>query len=223
MRILNPRWIIHIPLILMLSACGGAKATQTPVNSNAIYTAAVQTAFAIISQTAAVVTPTPTITPLPSESPTIGPSKTPLITDTPGTPLPTNTPLVIGTQLPTSAQSCDNAAWISDITIPDFSEMAPGAQFVKTWKVKNNGTCAWTTSYRLVFGWGGEGTNWNTAPPVYMTRVIDPGEEVDISVTLTAPLAAGQYGAHFRMQNNNGFNFGIDLTIIIKISATPTP
>jgi hypothetical protein len=223
MRLTKPFWIFPILVLLILSACGGAEAAPTQ-NPDAVYTAAVETAFAIVSKTAAAVTDTPTVTLTPGESPTLGPSKTPLITDTPpgGTPAATNTPFTTNTPLPSTQQSCDNAALITE-TIPDFSEIAPGAQFVKTWRIKNNGPCIWNTNYRLAFGWGGDGTDWKTTPPALLTRVVNPGEEIDVSVTLSAPVNTGQYGAHFRMQNDEGFNFGTDLTIIIKVSGTPTP
>jgi len=223
MRLMKLFWIFSMLILLILSACGG-KATPT-LNPDAVYTAAVETAFAIVSKTAAAVTATPTVTRTSGESPTLGATKTPLITDTPpgGTPLATNTPLTINTPLPTDQQSCDNAAYVDDVTIPDYSEIAPGAQFVKTWKIKNNGPCIWSTNYRLAFGFGGENTNWNTVPPAYLTRAVNPGEEIEVSVTLSAPVNTGQFGAHFRMQNNNGYNFGTDLTIIIKVSGTPTP
>ena len=224
MRLTKTFWMFPMLILIILSACGGAETTPT-LNPDAVYTAAVQTAFAIVSQTAAAVTDTPTVTLTPGPSPTLGPSKTPLITDTPpgGTPLPTNTPLINNTPLPATQQSCNNAAYVDDVTIPDFSEIAPGAQFVKTWRVKNNGTCIWTTGYRLVFGYGGDGTDWKTSQPAYLTREVIPGEEIDVSMTLSAPVNTGQYGAHFNMQSNNGYNFGTDLTIIIKVSGTPTP
>jgi hypothetical protein len=215
MRTTKLLWIFPVLILFVLSACGGAKATPTPLNPDAVYTAAFRTAYAAISQTAAAaVTEPPTFTPPPSETPTLGPSKTPLITDT---------PLVANTPTPTKQQPCDDASFVADKTIPDFSEIAPGVQFVKTWTIKNTGICAWTTRYRLAFSYGGDKTTWKTVQPAYLTREVNPGEEVDVSVTLTAPVASGQYGAHFKMQNNNGYNFGVDLTIIINISGTPTP
>jgi hypothetical protein len=222
-RLTKPFWIFSMLVLLILSACGGAEATPTQ-NPDAVYTAAVETAFAIVSKTAAAVANTPTVTPIPGASPTLGPSNTPLITDTPpgGTTLATNTPFTINTPLPPTQQSCDNAALIAE-TIPDNSEIAPGAQFVKTWTIKNTGPCTWNTNYRLAYGWGGEGTDWKTTQPAYLPRVVNPGEEVDVSVTLSAPANTGQYGAHFRMQDDSGYYFGTDLIIIIKVSGTPTP
>ncbi len=220
MRLTKPFWIFPMLILLMLSACGG-KATPT-ISPDAVYTAAVETAFAIISQTAAAMTKTPTATLIPEAISTLGATKTPLITDTPPGGI-TATPFSIDTPLPTDQQSCDNSAYIDDKTIPDYSEIAPGAQFVKTWRIKNNGACIWNSNYRLAFGFGGEGTNWKTTPPAYLTRAVNPGEEIDVSVTLTAPVNSGQFGAHFRMQNDKGYYFGTYLTLIIKVSGTPAP
>lgn len=220
MRLIKPFWMFYIPFLLILSACGG-KATPT-LDPDAVYTAAVETAFAIVSKTAAAVTDTPTVTPTPATSPTLGPTNTQLITDTPAGGM-TATPFSIGTPLPTDQQSFDNSSFVADVTIPDLSEIAPGAQFVKTWKIKNNGPSIWSTNYRLAFGYGGDGTNWNTVPPAYLTRAVNPGEEIEVSVILTAPVNTGQYGAHFRVQNDKGYYFGTFLTLIIKVSGTPTP
>ena len=205
-RLTKPFWIFSMLALLILSACGG-KATPT-LNPDAVYTAAVETAFAIVSKTAAAVTDTPPVTLTPAASPTSG---------------PTDTPLIVNTPLPPTQPSCENASFVADVSIPDFSEIAPGAQFVKTWKIKNTGTCIWNTNYRLAFGWGGEGTNWKTTQPATLTKAVNPGEEIEVSVTLTAPVNTGQYAARFRMQNDKSYYFGTDLTVIIKVSGTPAP
>ena len=46
---------------------------------------------------------------------------------------------------------CDSAQYISDLTVPDGAAFAPGATFTKTWRLKNSGTCTWSTSYNLVW------------------------------------------------------------------------
>jgi len=162
---------------------------------------------------------TPTLISSPTQTPTLTATFTPTSLKV----FPTATLVTVSTSFLPATESCDNSSYVADITVPDLSEIAPGAQFVKTWRVRNNGTCIWTSGYRLVFRYGGEGTNWKTVQPSYMTKNVNPGEEIDISVTLTAPFATGQYGAHFGMQNNNGYNFGVDLTAIIKVKGTSTP
>ena len=40
-------------------------------------------------------------------------------------------------------------------TIPDGTIMQPGETFQKTWRLKNNGTCTWNSSYKIVY-WSGD-------------------------------------------------------------------
>ena len=49
---------------------------------------------------------------------------------------------------------CDRAQFIADVTVPDGTSFAPGIGFSKTWRLKNVGTCTWTTAYALVFDTG---------------------------------------------------------------------
>jgi hypothetical protein len=127
------------------------------------------------------------------------------------------TPFTISTLAGTQSAACDNAIGISDVTYPDGSEVVAGAPFEKTWRVKNLGPCNWDQDYVLIFGWGGDGTNWNTTPPSHFTAIVLPGETIDISVTLRAPTAAGNYGASFRLQNDKGFNFGPVQTVVVVV------
>ena len=48
----------------------------------------------------------------------------------------------------------DRAQFVADVTVPDGTRYDPGATFTKTWRLKNIGTCTWTTSYTLVFDSG---------------------------------------------------------------------
>jgi hypothetical protein len=74
----------------------------------------------------------PTSTPPPTLTPII-PSLTPVV--------PTSTPPPTLTPVP-----CDRAAFVADVTVPDGTNFAPGTTFVKTWRLKNNGSCTWTTA-----------------------------------------------------------------------------
>jgi len=60
--------------------------------------------------------------------------------------------MLFGQSVPhASAAVCDQAQFISDLTAPDGAAFSSGAQFTKTWRFMNNGACAWTTSYNIVF------------------------------------------------------------------------
>ena len=44
---------------------------------------------------------------------------------------------------------CPAATFVADVTIPDGTYINPGASFTKIWRLKNTGTCAWTTQFAL--------------------------------------------------------------------------
>ncbi len=150
----------------------------------------------------------------------VGPTITPTFTGTP--PTPTNTP---------NPSSCDRATFIADVNVPDGTVFAPNATFKKTWRVKNVGTCTWTTAYSLVFvsgeKMGGADSN--------LTSTIGPNTSFDVSVNLKAPAANGTYRGYWQFKNDKGQVFGIGSTgdkpfwveIVVKdgttITSTPTP
>jgi hypothetical protein len=219
----QPGWVIPSILILYLSACGSRTNPPTAVNVDAIYTQAAVTVAARFTQTALAFTKTPAASLTPQVSKTPVASQTPLITNTPDV---TSTPILIATQVQTVQGSCDNMLYVSDVTIVDGSLVAPGSKFVKTWRIRNNGQCTWSTNYRLIYGWSSD--SWKDirqAPPasVLLTKAVNPGEEYEISVTLVAPITSGNYQAAFRLQNDKGFNFGTILTLLYQVTGTPTP
>jgi len=207
-------WLLMTFVLFGLAACGGGTPTTDP---SLVFTQIWQTVEVAQTQTALAASPTPSITNTPAVSPTSRATNTPLITSTPLPGTPSVTPFTISTLAGTQSAACDIAIYIADLTYPDNSEIVAGAPFIKTWQVKNTGPCIWDQDYRLIFGWGGVGTNWNTAPPSHFTAIVLPGETLEISVTLTAPTAAGNYGATFRLQNDKGYNFGSLLTVVVTV------
>jgi hypothetical protein len=225
-RFIKPIWITSAALMLVLSACGGKTSTPDPASVDAIYTQAAATVGARLTQTASMFTNTPQASPTSNELSTPSATQTPLITNTPEF---TSTSLLINTQVPPTQDTCDNMIYVDDVTIPDNSTVAPGSKFIKTWKIRNNGQCTWTTSYRLIFGWAANWPEIVQAPPanVPLTRAVEPGAEYDISVTLTAPLKSGVYMAAFRLQNDRGYNIGDPsksiLFVQFQVNGTATP
>jgi hypothetical protein len=112
---------------------------------------------------------------------------------------------------PVSTSICNWAQFIADVTIPDGTTVAPGAVFVKTWRLKNIGTCTWTTSYALVFS-SGSAMGAPQPAAVNFPNSVAPGQTVDLSVTLTAPTALGQYIGFWKLRSSSGQIFGIGLT-----------
>lgn len=95
----------------------------------------------------------------------------------------------------------DQAAFIADVTIPDDTILMPGASFVKTWRVRNDGDCPWTTGYRFAFAGGDQ---MGGPPAVPLPQVVEPGAEVDLSVPLVAPSIGGIYRGDWLLQNGAG-------------------
>ncbi len=186
---------------ILLSACGSATpATPTP-DVNAIYTAAAKTVVAELTQTAAVITPTlqSTATQMPAS-----PAAT---VTTVGTPLPTETPQPTPTlflEASPTQQFCDDAKHVADVNVRDGTEMSPGQDFLKTWRIKNTGTCLWGAGYGPVYGYGPK----MGGQPIALTTTVNPGEEVEVSIQFKAPDTAGEYKSYWRMENANGAPFG---------------
>lgn len=105
-------------------------------------------------------------------------------------------------------ENCTNSmAFVTDLSIPDDTVIAPGADFEKGWRLRNSGTCPWTTGYSLVFA-GGDQMGASTA--VSLTSPVAPGQEVTLSVTLTAPETVGTYRSDWLLANSSGQLFGVD-------------
>jgi photosystem II stability/assembly factor-like uncharacterized protein len=130
----------------------------------------------------------------------------PPATLTPLPPLPA-TPTPIGQPPPTVVPSgCDKATFVTDVTVPDGTVFSPGAAFTKTWRLKNAGSCAWTTAYKLIYY---SGEQMGTSTTVNLPWNVPFDGTVDISVNLVAPSTAGKYRGFWILSNANGQFFGI--------------
>ena len=184
------------------SAAGNSTPTSTPFSVEAIYTAAAQTVFAQLTQQAPTVTPTLEFT------------NTPSITATSLIQQPTNT-----LPRPTSS-NCANMTFVSDVTIPDGTQMPVGQEFTKTWRVQNSGTCQWTTNFKLVFAYG-EGMSGQS---VAIPAVVATGQQVDISVKLKVPNKTGSLTGFWTMMDDKNQPFAKLLTVVINVGAvSPSP
>ena len=127
---------------------------------------------------------------------------------------------------PPTPYGCDKAQFVADITVPDGTVFAPGANFLKIWRLKNVGTCTWTTSYKMIFDTGDQ---MGGPSSVNMPMVVPPGHTVDMSVNLTAPATAGSYRGYWKFQNAGGTPFGIGFGankswwVDIVVSGAPPP
>ena len=147
---------------------------------------------------------------------------------------PTPTPIiVVGTSTPTSTPfpsfCTDRAQFVADITVPDGTTFTPFAAFNKVWRLRNVGTCTWSTSYKATFVSGEQMGGVDTPIP----QTTFPGQTVDVAVNLSAPAFAGSYRGFWELKNASGTVFGIGSTfnkpfwVDIKVAGvalvTPTP
>jgi len=162
------------------------------------------------------ITATPTITPPPTLTPTTTLTPTALPPTSP--PLATLTPLPSPsqTQIPTPTQLCtDSAAFVADVTVPSGSLIIAGGAFDKTWRLQNNGTCTWDSTYRLAFV---DGDQMSASSPIPLPRTIYPNDIVDITVPMVAPAAAGEHAGRWQMQDGIQQNFGSIIYLQIQVA-----
>lgn len=142
----------------------------------------------------------------------IAPTEVPMVIERPtDTAVPTAIPTV--SQLQPGANYaervgsavCDRMQFEEDITIPDGTVVRPGQHFVKTWRIKNIGTCMWTPEYRFFFSGGDQ---MSSAKEVFLPAAVAPGSVLDISVEMIAPSKPGEYKSYWKLRGPSGNEFG---------------
>ncbi len=121
-----------------------------------------------------------------------------------GEPAPTVVPTAGPSQTP-GAQGCtDAAAFVTDVSVPDNVEFSPGTPFTKTWRLRNTGTCTWSSDY-LVHHVAGD--DLTQQPSYYFLQAgqrVEPGQTVDVSVGMTAPVVTGYYTSYWGLKGRDG-------------------
>lgn len=214
-------------VIIVLSACGGVnQEEQQEEDPNAAITQVVETAMAALTLTSAVQSPTPSLTPtiLPTNTPAATLEPSPTATTVASLPTTSSGPSDF-IQPTGQTSSCDIGGFVRDVTIPDGTTLAAGQSFTKTWEIKNNGTCTWNKNYTIVF-YGGEQMSDDTIY-AFTEEDVEPGENVQISVKMTAPTTTGKFVSYWVLRNDLQQNFFVDgSSIFVEInvsSATLTP
>ena len=193
---MKPKIIITaILLALLVVACGPSATPADPTpDVAAVRTSAASTVVSQFTLTAAVFTPTSSLsteTPAQEATPTETQPVAAQVTNAEGT----------------TVALCDSLSYsvaTVDVNIPDNTVLTPGQDFIKTWKVKNNGSCPWGAGYVLSYaGYA----NQMSGQFIALTEVIQPGQEVEVSVQFSAPDSAGEYLSAWQMKNPQGITF----------------
>lgn len=105
-------------------------------------------------------------------------------------------------------ENCTNSiAFVADLNLPDDTVVAPNSEFEKGWKLKNTGTCPWTTDYSLVFAGGDQ---MSAPTPITLTTAVAPEQEIALYVPFIAPEAEGTYRSDWLLADSSGQIFGVD-------------
>ena len=193
---MKPRLIVTaILFMLLVAACGSANTPEQEPTPDvaAIRTSAAGTVVSQFTLTAAAFTVTPS-QPIEASVPTATNTVTATV---PPVAQVTNA-------LGTTVALCDSLSFVEDVNVPDDTSMSPGQDFVKTWKVKNSGSCPWGAGYKLVYAGYADDMSGQFQP---LTGVVQPGQEVEVSVQFKAPDAADQYLSAWQMSNPSGVTF----------------
>lgn len=123
---------------------------------------------------------------------------------------------------PVPTQCIDSMAFVADLNLDDKNMtappiMAPGQDFVKSWRVLNNGTCDWTPDYALAYASGNriEASMGGSTVPV--GRTVKPGDMIDLSASLRAPQVYGTFQGFWQMRNTLGQSFGEVVWVGIQV------
>jgi hypothetical protein len=185
-KISSPAALFLLLLAVQLACNLPGSETGTPdpfATLNGLYTSSAQT------QTAAA-TSTPGLPP-------------PTVVTLAGSPTATNPPVTFS---PAPVSRCDAAEFLADITYPDGSIVPRNTTFVKVWRIRNVGTCAWNTSYSIAFA---TGDSMNAPASIPMPGSVAPGQYIEIPVTLKSPGTDGSYRGYWKLRNASGGLFGI--------------
>ncbi|MCS7054979.1 MAG: NBR1-Ig-like domain-containing protein [Thermoflexales bacterium] len=167
-------------LALILVACGGEQREVREVRE-------------VVVVVTATPQPPPADAPAPAAVPpaTSTPPAAPAVAEAPAAPSPT--------------PGCVfSASFVADVTIPDDTVFAPGATFVKTWRVLNDGTCTWPAGTQIVHVSGPLLSPSSAAP----APLAAPGATADLSVSMVAPSTPGTHRSVWQLQGPDGVRYG---------------
>ena len=197
--------ITVIFIAILVAACSPSPASgEATPDVAAVRTSAASTIISQFTLTAAAFTPTtslPTETSAPQVDITATATVAPIAQVTTGAG--------------TTVALCDSLSidpTTVDVNIPDGTTMTPGQDFIKTWRVKNNGSCPWGAGYELVYAGYANQMSGQFQP---LEEVVQPGQETELSVQFQAPDEAGEYVSAWQMSNPAGVTF--EEIIFVKI------
>jgi hypothetical protein len=111
-----------------------------------------------------------------------------------------------------SEETALQAAFVTDVSVPDNTRFEKGETFEKTWRLRNSGERAWPESTVLVFESGDQMTDVSEVT----VGEVEPGAEKDITVEMAAPDEDGTFKGVWRLQADGQSVEGGGVVVIIK-------
>jgi len=142
-------------------------------------------------------------------------------------PIPTPDP-TLPTPTPGVPQGCiDSMQYVSDLSYDDqnfknIPQVPAGTDFQKGWRVRNTGTCTWSSEYSLTPVEGNNAAARMGGTPIFVENAVAPGQTYDFWANLTAPLKSGTYIEYWTMRNADGVLFGDKVWVAITVAGAPT-
>jgi hypothetical protein len=137
------------------------------------------------------------------------------------------------TNLPsTQSTACTyRATFLGDVSVPDNAVVAPASSFIKTWRLRNDGDCAWGPGqyvHTLLFI---NGDHFGAPDEIPLLATTPPGGVTDVSINMVAPQPPGTYRSEWMLMVAEGPLFGVGqdgqtplyAQIIVRGPATPMP
>lgn len=119
------------------------------------------------------------------------------------------------TSTPVPGGCADGMQFVADVSVPDGTVFAPNEPFIKTWRLRNSGSCFWS-GYHIVFVDGEPmGTLDQSIPDM------PAGEEFDLSIEMTAPGGAGDYTGRWQVQSPEEAILGTVTCVIVVQGEEP--
>ncbi len=151
----------------------------------------------------------------------VPPTQPPTPTPLPATPTPLPTPTFTPAPPATPTACVNDLRFVADETLPDHSQVQPGQELDKAWRVLNAGTCPWGPGYTLRF-LRGLPLGAESPQPLYPAK---PGAEVVLRIRFIAPEEPGIYSSLWQAFDPQGQPFGEPIYILFEVvePTTPTP
>jgi len=113
------------------------------------------------------------------------------------------------------------ARFVEDVTVPDGTVSPANLNFVKIWRLRNEGNIAWPEGTRLTFVGGDK---LSSSESVVVPSIL-PGQEVDVAVDMKSPVNPGRYVSYWRLCQPDGNRFGqrvwVDLLVVSPVEKQP--